>query len=103
MQRPARRAKRVAAGMGIAAALHLLFLWFLWFLFCGPVPRRMEVVPRALVEVHLLRPEAPRPRPLPLRVTSPLFVQSCRGTPGTVNGQPVPMRGLTPITWKLTG
>ena len=29
------------------------------------------------------------------------FVQSCRGTPGTVNGKPVPLRGVTPIRWNL--
>lgn len=30
------------------------------------------------------------------------FVQSCRGKPGTVNGKPVPLRGVTPIRWNLT-
>lgn len=29
------------------------------------------------------------------------FVLSCKGTPGTVNGKPVPLRGITPITWNL--
>ncbi|MBW8891032.1 MAG: energy transducer TonB [Burkholderiales bacterium] len=29
------------------------------------------------------------------------FVLSCKGTPGTVNGKPVPLHGITPITWSL--
>lgn len=29
------------------------------------------------------------------------FVLSCKGTPGTVNGEPVPLHGITPITWSL--
>jgi protein TonB len=29
------------------------------------------------------------------------FVQSCKGTPGTVNGRPVPLQGFTSIDWRL--
>jgi len=29
------------------------------------------------------------------------FVLSCKGTPGTVNGKPVPLRGIMPVTWNL--
>jgi protein TonB len=56
----------------------------------------------AISESEVAEPSGPSRRHRLLDRLAREFVLSCRGTPGTVNGQPVPLRGLTPIVWQLT-
>lgn len=56
----------------------------------------------AISEAEVAEPSGPSRRHRVLDRLAREFVLSCKGRPGTVNGQPVPLRGITPIAWQLT-
>ncbi|MEO6277490.1 energy transducer TonB [Roseateles sp.] len=55
----------------------------------------------AINEVHVAESSGPSRKHKLLDRLAVEFVLSCKGTPGTVNGNPVPLRGITPISWRL--
>jgi protein TonB len=56
----------------------------------------------AISDAEVAEPSGPSRRHRILDRLAREFVLSCKGTPGTVNGLPVPLRGVTPIAWQLT-